>query len=505
MEAAGSIPAPMTLGTLTEGIPGARLLGPGGTPDPSAARHLAVGGISYRSDRARPGDVFCCLRGERADGHDFAGGAVAAGAAALLVERPLPLEVPQILVEDARLGMALAAALVAGDPSRAIDVVGVTGTNGKTTSAFLLRAVMEAAGRPCGLLGTVEVRVGGRSEPAGRTTPESADLQGLLARMRDAGDRACAMEVSSHALAQRRVAGVRFAAALFTNLTRDHLDYHDDVEDYYRAKRALFLRPAGEGENPPGACNLDDAYGRRLASESGALGFAVDASADVRPDRLEMHARGFSARFSTPRGALEIVSPLRGRFNVSNVAGVVAVGEILGLDHAAVAAGVAAVPGVPGRFEPVDAGQPFQVLVDYAHTPDSLENVLHAARDLVGDGRLLLVFGCGGDRDRGKRPQMGRAARELADVAIVTSDNPRSEDPRAIIEGILAGATSGPAELVVEEDRRAAIMNAVRRARPGDIVLIAGKGHESGQERAGVVTPFDDRDVAREVLQEAGA
>jgi UDP-N-acetylmuramoyl-L-alanyl-D-glutamate--2,6-diaminopimelate ligase len=301
------------------------------------------------------------------------------------------------------------------------------------------------------------------------------------------------------------VAGVRFAAALFTNLTRDHLDYHTGVEDYYLAKRGLFLRPTEEGENPPGASNMDDAFGRRLVAEAGALGFGVDASADVRPERLEMHARGFSARFATPRGPLEIESPLRGRFNVSNVAGVVAVGELLALDHEAVAAGVAAVPGVPGRLEPVDAGQSFQVLVDYAHTPDSLENVLRAARDLVGGGRLLVVFGCGGDRDRGKRPQMGRVARELADVAIVTSDNPRSEDPEAIIAEILAGTASGPAELVVEEDRRAAIDLAVRRARPGDVVLIAGKGHESGQERGGVMTPFDDRDVARKALEGAAA
>jgi UDP-N-acetylmuramoyl-L-alanyl-D-glutamate--2,6-diaminopimelate ligase len=499
----GSIQIPMTLGTLTEGIPGATLLGPGGSPDVSPARDIRVLAAVYRSDRVQSGDLFCCLRGEKADGHDFAATAVEAGAGALLLERALPLPVPQILVDDARRGMAWAAAMLAGHPSRDLDVVGITGTNGKTTSAFLMQSVLQAAGRPCGLLGTVEVRVGGRVEPAERTTPESADLQALLARMRDAGDRACVMEVSSHALAQRRVAGVRFGAALFTNLTRDHLDYHEDVEDYFQAKRALFVRPEGDGENPQGACNLDDEYGRRLAAESGSLGFSVkNSDADVFCERLSMHARGFEARISTPRGSFEVTSPLRGGFNVSNVAGVVAVGEILGLDHADVAAGIAALAGVPGRFEPVDTGQSFQVIVDYAHTPDSLENVLHAARDLVGDGKLLVVFGCGGDRDTGKRPQMGRAARELADVAVVTSDNPRSEDPDAIIKEILAGAQTGAAELVVEEDRRAAIALAVGRARPGDLVLIAGKGHESGQERAGVVTPFDDRDVAREALGE---
>ena len=491
----------MSLRRLSEAVPGARLLGPGGGPAQGTGADPDVGGIAYRSDRVAPGDLFCCLRGERADGHDFAPAAVAAGAVALLVERPLGLPVPQILVEDARLGMALVAAEWWDRPSESLAVVGVTGTNGKTTSAFLLRSVLDAAGRRCGLLGTIEMRIGGVAEPASRTTPESADLQVLLARMRHAGDLACAMEVSSHGLVQRRVAGVAFAAALFTNLTRDHLDYHDDVEDYYLAKRRLFLRPEGEGDDPPGAANLDDEYGRRLAGESGALGFAVEAAADVRPEVLRMHERGFAARFSTPRGPLELESPLRGRFNVANVAGVVAVGELLDLDHADVAHGIAAVAGVPGRFEPVDRGQPFQVLVDYAHTPDSLDNVLRAARALGGDGRLLVVFGCGGDRDRGKRPQMGRVARDLADVAIVTSDNPRTEDPDAIIAEILAGAEAGSgSELLVERDRRAAIALAVERARPGDVVVIAGKGHEGGQERNGVVTPFDDREVAREVL-----
>ncbi|MEW6582388.1 MAG: UDP-N-acetylmuramoyl-L-alanyl-D-glutamate--2,6-diaminopimelate ligase [Actinomycetota bacterium] len=496
----------MSLRRLFEAVPGSRLLGPGGAPASDADGAVAVGGIAYRSDRIAPGDLFCCLRGAQADGHDFAPQAVAAGAAALLVERPLPLPVPQVVVPDARLGMALAAAEWWGRPSDALTVVGVTGTNGKTTSAYLLRSVLDAAGLRCGLLGTVETRVGGVARPASRTTPESADLQELLARMRDAGDRACAMEVSSHGLAQRRAAGVRFAAVLFTNLTRDHLDYHQDVEDYYRAKRLLFVRPPEEGPRPCGAANLDDPYGRRLAEESGALGFALDASdAQVRPLELRLHDRGFAARFATPRGPLEVESPLRGRFNVANVAGVVAVGEILGLDHGAVARGVAAVAGVPGRFEPVDCGQPFQVLVDYAHTPDSLDNVLRAARDVAGDGRVVVVFGCGGDRDRGKRPQMGRVARALADVAVVTSDNPRSEDPDAIIAEILAGAEgAGGAELVVEPDRRAAIARAMAAARPGDVVVVAGKGHESGQERGGVTTPFDDRVVAREVLT-AGA
>ncbi len=486
----------MILTKLSAGVPGAHLRSP--RPD---AERVDIDRIVYRADQARGGSVFACLRGVRADGHDFAAQAVANGASALLVERPLDLDVPQVEVADGRLAMALIAAILEGDPSRDMTVVGVTGTNGKTTSAFLLHAVLQAAGHHAGLLGTIEARVGGAIEVVAHTTPESADLQRLLARMRDAGDTACAMEVSSHALAQHRVAGLRFAAALFTNLTRDHLDYHADVEEYYRAKRALFIRPDGEGQDPPGTANLDDEFGRRLAAETGALGFAVEHPADVRPVEIRQSRDGFWARMATPRGQFEIESRLRGRFNISNVTGVVAVGELLGLDHDAVAQGIGAVAGVPGRFEPVDAGQPFEVLVDYAHTPDSLENVLREARQLVSDGRrLVVVFGCGGDRDRGKRPQMGAIARALADIAIVTSDNPRGEDPDAIIDEITAGAAAGPAEMIVEADRRQAIMRATELAGSGDVVVIAGKGHERGQERNGVIIPFDDRDVAREVL-----
>ncbi len=486
----------MTLQELTVGIPGARLHG-------TAPADIAVDAVVYRSDRARPGSIFACLRGVAADGHDYAPQAVAAGAGALIVDHVLDAPVPQIVVPDTRLAAALTAARLEGDPGSALRMVGITGTNGKTTSAFLMHSVLEAAGYRCGLIGTVETRVGGATVTATHTTPESVDLQHLLARMRDAGDTACVMEVSSHALDQRRVAGVRFEAALFTNLTRDHLDYHPDVEHYYAAKRALFLRPDGEGDDPLAAVNLDDAYGRRLAGETDAVTFAVDDStADVRPTTLTTHAAGFSATMATPRGPIAIESALRGHFNVSNVAGVVALGEILGLRHDAVARGVAALPGVPGRFEAIDVGQGFQVLVDYAHTPDSLENVLVSARRLVPEGgRLLVVFGCGGDRDRGKRPQMGRIVADRADVAVVTSDNPRSEDPAGIIDDIVAGMEGGRAERLIDEDRRSAIERAVASAHSGDVLVIAGKGHERGQDYNGVVRPFDDREVAREVLE----
>lgn len=492
----------MTLEELIGELPPGRVVAStAAAPSPGAT---TITSVVHRADAAGPGALFCAIPGHRADGHDFAAAAVAAGAAAVLAERPLDLPVPVVVVDDARLGMALAAAALAGHPSRALDVVGVTGTNGKTTTAFLVRAVLEAAGRPCGLIGTVEARVGGRVLPVTHTTPDPVALQGLLARMRDAGDAACAMEVSSHALDQHRVAGMRFAAALFTNLTRDHLDYHPDVESYYAAKRTLFARPPREGEDPPGAANLDDPYGRRLARETGAMGFAVDAEdAAVRPERVEGLATGIRAEVATPRGTVAIASGLRGRFNLSNLTGVVAVGELLGLPHAAVVAGIAAVDGVPGRFEAIDCGQGYPVIVDYAHTPDSLDNVLRAARDLVAGGRLIAVVGCGGDRDRGKRPQMGDVTRRLADVAVVTSDNPRSEDPEAIIADIVAG-DGGPAELVVEPDRRRAIAHAIGRAGRGDVVVVAGKGHEQGQERDGVVTPFDDRDVARQILTGSG-
>ncbi len=489
----------MRLTELTRGVPGARLVVPGDSAPDIAA-------IRYRSAEVGPGDVFACLPGSRADGHDFASDAVAHGAAALLVNRLLDLPVPQVVADDPRAAMAIMAARLAGDPSGHMAVVGVTGTNGKTTCAYLAQSVLDAAGLPSGLIGTVEVRVGGRSSVPTHTTPESVEVQALLSAMLAAGDTACAMEVSSHALHQGRVAGIRFAGAIFTNLTRDHLDYHGTMEAYSDAKRLLFDRPEGHGPNPPAAVNVDDACGRRLAADLPVVRYGIDSpDADVAPERLDSGVRGFTATIRTPRGPMQVTSALRGRFNVMNVLAVVAMGEAMGLDQTSVALGIAALRGVPGRLEPIEAGQPFEVLVDYAHTPDSLENVLAAGRALLGTGRLIVLFGCGGDRDTGKRPEMGAIGRRLADVCIVTSDNPRSEDPEAIIREIVAGAGTGPAVLVVQPDRRAAITEAIAMARPGDLVLIAGKGHESGQEAHGVVTPFDDRLVAREVLGERRA
>jgi UDP-N-acetylmuramoyl-L-alanyl-D-glutamate--2,6-diaminopimelate ligase len=457
---------------------------------------VEVTSLAYDSRRVGPGTLFFCFPGHDADGHDFAPAAVEAGAAALVVERPLELEVPQARVADARAAMAPVAARFWGDPTAELQVVGITGTNGKTTTAFLVRAILEAGGRSCGLLGTVKQVVGGVEEEVVRTTPEAIDLQATFRRMLEAGDVACAMEVSSHALALRRADAIHFDVALFTNLTQDHLDFHADMEDYFQAKRMLFgMRPGAA------IVNLDDDYGRRLAAEiEDAVTFsAAGAEADFRAAEVSFDAAGASFLVRGPDGEAAVGTSLPGDFNVANALGAIAAAHSLGIDLGTAASALAGAGRVPGRFEPVDEGQPFAVLVDYAHTPDSLENVLRAARRLT-EGRVISVFGCGGDRDREKRPRMGRIGAELSDLAVVTSDNPRSEDPGAIIDEILAGIASDGVE--VEPDRRAAIALALSRAEPGDTVVIAGKGHEQGQEfEGGRKIPFDDREVAREELR----
>ncbi len=430
--------------------------------------------LAYDVRAVVPGTLFFCVPGSRADGHDFAEDAVTRGAVALVVERTVEPSVPQLIVPSSRAAMAVVADEFFGRPSEELELAGVTGTNGKTTTAFLLYSILTAAGRRPGLIGTVEARVGGRTRTLERTTPEAIDLQRLFREMLDTGDRSCALEASSHASELHRLDRVRFRALVFTNLSQDHLDFHGTMERYFEAKRRLF-------EGAPAVVNVDDPWGRRLVDELGgaALTFGYADGADVGPDALE----GIALR-------------LRGRFNVLNALAAVAAARVLGVE-AGVKAGIEAVEGVPGRFEEVAEGQPFTVLVDYAHTPDSLENVLREARELA-EGRLICVFGCGGDRDREKRPLMGRVATELADVAVVTSDNPRSEDPPAIIADVLAGTLGEP---VVEPDRRAAIELAVETARPGDVVLVAGKGHEQGQEVAGRVLPFDDREAVRQALR----
>jgi UDP-N-acetylmuramoyl-L-alanyl-D-glutamate--2,6-diaminopimelate ligase len=484
---------------------------------PLDAAAVEVAALAYDSRAVAPGTLFFCVPGLRSDGHDFAPAAVRAGAAALVVERPLGLAVPEVLVTSARAAMGPIAARFFGDPTAELDVVGVTGTNGKTTTAFLLRALLQAAGAPCGLLGTITSIIGGIERPAARTTPEAIDLQGDFRAMLDGGERACAMEVSSHALALARTDGTRFAAAIFTNLTQDHLDFHPTMEDYFQAKRRLFV-PDATADRAPAApprvsvINLDDPYGRRLAAElPDALTFAIDRDADYRALDVRVGFDGAHLRLQTPAGEHTLALPLRGRFNVANALGALAAAHALGGELDALLATLARGVRVPGRFESVVEGQDFAVLVDYAHTPDSLENVLHAARQLIGTtARVICVFGAGGDRDRGKRPLMGAIAARLADVAIVTSDNPRSEDPDAIIAEILAGAaparTLGMPPVAALADRHAAIECAITAARAGDVVLIAGKGHEQGQEFAdGRKVPFDDVAVAREALRARAA
>jgi len=466
-----------------------------------------VADLAYDSRKVGPGTLFFCVPGEKSDGHDFASAAVEGGAVGLVVERELDLGVPQVVVADARAAMAPLAARFFGDPTAELRVAGITGTNGKTTTAFLLREILEAAGVRCGLLGTVKQVVGGEDEGVERTTPEAIDLQRTFRRMLDRGDSACAMEVSSHALALRRADAIRFDVALFSNLTQDHLDFHADMENYFRSKRLLF-----EMEPRTAIANADDPYGRRLAEEFGCLTYSArGADADLAASEVRLGAAGteFIVTSQGPTGRkvdpestfrpVGVKTRLVGEFNVANALAAFAAAVALGVGPEDAAAGLAEATPPPGRLEPIDERQPFSVLVDYAHTPDSLENVLRAAREMTG-GRLISVFGAGGDRDRGKRPLMGHAGAANSDLAVITSDNPRSEHPDAIVAEVAEGAKEGGA-VELEVDRRAAIALALGEARPGDTVVIAGKGHEQGQEfEDGRKIPFDDRDVAREEL-----
>src|SRR3954447_7626412 len=419
--------------------------------------------LAYDMRAVSPGTLFFCIPGANADGHDLAAGAVAAGAAALGLGARLDVGVPQLRVRSVRAAMGPASTLFFGDPSRELEIAAVTGTNGKTTTAFLLHAILDAARRRPALLTNITRVVGGAERPTGLNTPESIDLQRLLREMVDAGDRSLAMEATSIASVKGRLAGTRFAVLVFTNLTQDHLDFHGTMEEYYAAKRALF------DQAERAVVNVADEWGARLAQEL--------------PE----------ARTFTPDDEIPFDLKLRGRFNRANAAGAIAAARALGIEEDAIRRGVESLAGVPGRFESVEAGQPFAVIVDYAHTPDSLANVLQAARGL-GDGRLIVVFGAGGDRDREKRPLMGRAAAENADRAIVTTDNPRSEDPAAIAEQVAHG------QLEIVLDRRAAIETALADAQPGDVVVIAGKGADTEMELADRSVPFDDRQVVLEVL-----
>jgi UDP-N-acetylmuramoyl-L-alanyl-D-glutamate--2,6-diaminopimelate ligase len=470
------------------------------------APDTTITAITYDSRRATAGSVFVALRGLKADGTEFAPQAISRGAVLVVAEVPRPdaLSSSWLMVSDARLAIALLADRFYDHPSRRLQVIGVTGTNGKTTTAYLLASILDAAGSRTGLLGTVTYRLGTEEREASRTTPEAPDVQQLLAEMIRQGCKAAVMEVSSHALALKRVDGMRFAAGIFTNLTRDHLDFHADMETYFQAKRRLFeMLPPGS----PGIINLDDPRGASLLDVCGTvMTFAIGRAADVTPGPLEFTLNGLSFDLRTPRGTVRIQSHLVGRPNVSNILAAAATAVALGLPLEAIAAGVRALPGVPGRFEVVSApDDEVTVVVDYAHTDDALRNLLETARPLA-PRRLVTVFGCGGDRDKTKRPLMGMVAARLSDVVVITSDNPRSEEPHRIIEEITRGIPGGgqgsrapDVRLIV--DRRDAIESAVEHAEPGDLILIAGKGHEKYQQIGDRVLPFDDGAIARGALQ----
>jgi UDP-N-acetylmuramoyl-L-alanyl-D-glutamate--2,6-diaminopimelate ligase len=456
-----------------------------------------ISSICYRSGDAARGALFFCVPGSATDGHAFAADAVERGAVALVVDHWLEVDAAQALVPAVREAMGPVSAAFYGRPSDAMTVAGVTGTNGKTTTTYLLEAIFRADGRTPGVVGTTGVRIDGRPQPFPRTTPEAPDLQRLFAEMTREGVDAVAMEVSSHGLDQHRVDGVRYAAAVFTNLSQDHLDYHASMEEYFQAKARLFTPAMSDRA----VVNLDDEQGRRLvASGLPTITYGVAPDADVRAVDVDNTADGIAFRVD----GTSIRSALRGTFNVENCLAAFATARALGIDDRIAADAISGVRGVPGRVETVEAGQPFLVMVDYAHTPDSVENVLRAARPLAA-GRLIVVFGCGGDRDRAKRPRMGFAATSNADLSIVTSDNPRAEDPLAIIAEITPGAKEGGGRFVIEPDRRAAIRLAMTEAAPDDVVVIAGKGHETYQELADRRIPFDDRTVAAEELRAIGA
>ena len=465
---------------------------------------MEVRGLTYDSRRVEPGSVFVALKGLTAAGADFAADAVARGAVAIVADQPPTISgVPWIEVADSRLAMAMLAAEFYGHPSRSMSVVGITGTNGKTTTAFLMRAVFEAAGIRCGLLGTVIYSIGREDLPASRTTPEAPDVQRMFRQMVDSGCGACAMEVSSHALDLKRVDATWFSAAVFTNLTRDHLDYHGDMEAYFSAKRRLFeMLPS----HSPAIINLDDPRGeslRRIVTRP--VTYALNKSADVTPGPLSLTFAGLEFDIRTPAGNVHVQTRLVGRPNVSNILATVATATALEIPIGAIERGLANLAGVPGRFEVVSRPtDDIVVVIDYAHTDDALKNLLETARPLA-QGRVITLFGCGGDRDRSKRPLMGAVAARLSDVVVITSDNPRSESPERIIDdikrGLPGGADRADTAVVSIVDRKEAIDYAIAKARRGDLVLLAGKGHEKTQTIAGRELPFDEARIAREALE----
>ncbi len=487
----------MKLGELLERVP---LLETG------ADRQTEVSSLAYDSRRVKPGGVFFAIEGEKTDGHRFIAEALERGAVAVASEREAPagLTGRWIRVPRIRRALAEAAKKIYDDPGRKLQLTGITGTNGKTTTAYLLASILQAAGIRTGMFGTIEHRLAGRVVPALNTTPESLDLMEYLDELVAKGSKAAVMEVSSHALVQERVWGLHFSAAVFTNLTRDHLDYHGDFERYFEAKRRLF---EGEGAGAPdlAVINADDPWGPRLLDVAGSrqLSYGIESKAGVRVRHYSEGASGLAATIATPQGEIKIRSRLLGRVNLLNILAATATALGLGISAESIQEGVGQLPAVPGRFQKIDEGQPFLVVVDYAHTDDALANVLQAVRRLTKK-RLMVVFGCGGERDRTKRPVMGETAGRLSDLAVLTSDNPRGEDPILIMNDVLVGLQKTGKPYLAEVDREAAIRKALEQAREGDAVVLAGKGHETCQILKEQTIPFDDREVARGILKELG-
>ncbi len=468
-----------------------------------------ITGIAYDSRRVLPGHLFVAMRGERTDGHRYVDAAIDRGAAAVVLERDSGLSprATRIRVQDARQTLARAAAAFYEQPAQRLQVVGVTGTNGKTTTAFMMKSIWEAAGTMTGLMGTVQYEIGERVIPASRTTPESVEIQEMMRQMLQAGCGAVSMEVSSHALEQHRVDEVDFDVAVFTNLSQDHLDYHGTMENYFAAKSQLFRHLSRREKDGVAVVNVDDSYGRRLVDslggENAVLTYGVSDAAAIGAREIQVTRLGTTFFVRAPQASFPVTLPLLGRYNVHNALGAIAAALAMRLPVEAIQQGLRGLRPVPGRLERVPVSDPVDVYVDYAHTPAALRNVLLTVGELTR-GRLIVVFGCGGDRDKGKRQPMGAAAAELADFAIVTSDNPRTENPADILQQVQTGFAADAKNFMVIEDRREAIERALDIAREGDTVLIAGKGHEAYQEFADTVVPFHDRQVVEEYYAEFG-
>ncbi|CAM4509067.1 UDP-N-acetylmuramoyl-L-alanyl-D-glutamate--2,6-diaminopimelate ligase [Paenibacillus endophyticus] len=491
----------MRLKDVAELLITSRLIGDGETE---------LSGVETDSRSIAAGQLFICLRGHTVDGHAFAPQAAEAGAAALIVERELNLAIPQLVVKDCRLAMAIIANHFYGYPSNELKLIGVTGTNGKTTTTYLIEQILNDQKRATGVIGTIERRFAGQSYAMTSTTPQTLQLQRYLAEMRDAGIGYCAIEVSSHALEQGRVKGCRFRAAVFTNLSQDHLDYHETMDRYAAVKGLFFARlgnmyASEESERTYAVLNADDALANEYAELTAAevVTYGIDKAADVRATNIKITAQGTTFHVQTFRGEADVTLQMAGKFNVYNSLAAISAVLIEGIELSAITSSLSAIPGVPGRVEAVNAGQDFAVIVDYAHTPDGLENVLRAIEQFA-EKRIICVFGCGGDRDKTKRPLMGEIAVKYADYVLITSDNPRTEQPELILKDIETGLIRtgvDPSTYVLIKDRKAAIQKAVEMASQGDVVLIAGKGHETYQDINGVKHPFDDRIVAKEAIR----